>query len=537
MKHRSPHTTIRDLTRDDAAALLSYYQSRPDWIVEWFDPFPATNKHEIDRHLAAACSGNTVSLGLFTSGGRIVGHAFVRRLNSVRPGFGIGLAESAHGLGLGRKLMRAALDEADRRETPRIALSVFKANLRARRLYRSFGFVNMGEHDCREPGDSIIMERLRGGGTGGSMHRALLQLFGGLRPDRAVWTADITYWMQGRKHDGSADPAWDTADGYLQLHRELGVMPYYDYGNFWTGKTVYDATVTLHREERDGRIVRLLKTPRGTLSEESVFLPDSSCYATARHFVENEADLDTMLYALQHRELAPDNLEDYSERRRLWSEYDGLPCLGLPRSPLPALVYEWAGLENAVMLMLDCADKVGEALNLMEQQEAPVLDAVCRRCPPLVHFPDNLSSDNLTGYYDEHMRERHLARLDRLHAVGIRAAIHLDGTVRGLLPKLADAGFDAVEALTPKPAGDLSVEEIDELVAGRDTILWGGVPGAMFAGSYRSPAMEEHVRHVLQTWGHRRFVLGVADQVPPDGDIELCRGIADIVEERSERRG
>ena len=29
----------------------------------------------------------------------------------------------------------------------------------------------------------------------------------------------------------------------------------------------------------------------------------------------------------------------------------------------------------------------------MEDQEGPILDAVCELAPPLVHFPDNLSSD------------------------------------------------------------------------------------------------------------------------------------------------
>ena len=51
------------------------------------------------------------------------------------------------------------------------------------------------------------------------------------------------------------------------------------------------------------------------------------------------------------------------------------------------------------------------------------------------------------------------ARLERLHAAGVRAAVHLDGTLKGLLPKLAATGIDAIEAITPQPVGDLSLEE------------------------------------------------------------------------------
>ena len=68
------------------------------------------------------------------------------------------------------------------------------------------------------------------------------------------------------------------------------------------------------------------------------------------------------------------------------------------RSPLASFVYEWAGLQNASYLLMDCEEKVRRVLELMEEQERPVMDAVCEVRPPLVHFRDNLSSDNLTGF-------------------------------------------------------------------------------------------------------------------------------------------
>jgi len=124
----------------------------------------------------------------------------------------------------------------------------------------------------------------------------------------------------------------------------------------------------------------------------------------------------------------------------------------------------------------------------------------------------------------------HKKRLERLHSAGTACAVHLDGVVRGLLPKLAAAGFDAVEALTPQPVGDLDVGEM-RTVAGNDSvILWGGVPGIMFAPPYTWDDMEKHVVKTLGAWKGSRFILGVADQVPPDGDIGFCPRIAELVE-------
>ncbi len=200
-----------------------------------------------------------------------------------------------------------------------------------------------------------------------------------------------------------------------------------------------------------------------------------------------------------------------------------------PRSPLSSLGYEWAGVQNMAYLLADAEDLAREAMRLMEEQEKPIVEVLCELAPPLVHFPDNLSSDNLTGYYDEFMAPTHRRRLAPLQAAGIKIVPHLNGTVRGLPPKLSPAGFDGVEALTPQPVGDLTPAEI-RAVAGRDDlILWGGVPGALFPKTYTWDVMRRHIENVLAAWDGQPFVLGVADQVPPDGDITFCTKIAELL--------
>jgi len=67
-------------------------------------------------------------------------------------------------------------------------------------------------------------------------------------------------------------------------------------------------------------------------------------------------------------------------------------------------------------------------------------------------------------------------------------------------------------------------------LADSDTlILWGGVPGVMFAPPYTWGEMKTLVQQLLACWGDRPFIMGVADQVPPDGDIEFVRKIARLI--------
>jgi len=356
-----------------------------------------------------------------------------------------------------------------------------------------------------------------------------LKLLRGEKIERAVWTADLTYWMEGQRAAGRWDPAWDAEEGWLEFHRGLGVMPYFHYGKFWAGVPRYDETVSESRETHGDRTLHRIRTPLGEISEEHVYLAASACSACVKHFIATERELDILLYILERRRMEPTNLDDYACRLAAWAEYEGVPILGLPRSPLSALCVEWAGIQNAVLLLADCEEKVGHAFALMEEQETPVLEAVCDLGPPLVHFPDNLDSENLTSLYDRFLAGTHRRRIDRLHAAGIACAVHLDGAVRGLLPKLCAAGFDAVEALTPKPAGDLDVTEMRGVAGSDRVVLWGGVPGVLFAPPYQWSDMEAHIECLLAAWQGQRFVVGVADQVPPDGDVSFCRRIADRI--------
>jgi hypothetical protein len=121
--------------------------------------------------------------------------------------------------------------------------------------------------------------------------------------------------------------------------------------------------------------------------------------------------------------------------------------------------------------------------------------------------------DTLGGLYEEHLRPVHEHRVSVLHEVGTRCAVHLEGAVKGLLDKVVEAGFDAVEVLTPLPGGDLPVESMRG-EAGSDTVvLWGGVPDILFALPFTWDAVAAHVRSVLR------------------GDVSFCPKIADLIRE------
>ena len=67
------------------------------------------------------------------------------------------------------------------------------------------------------------------------------------------------------------------------------------------------------------------------------------------------------------------------------------------------------------------------------------------------------------------------------------------------------------------------------LAANNRVILWGGVPGPMFAPPFTWNDVRQHVETLLSAWADTPFILGVGDQVPPDGDLDFVRKIADLI--------
>ena len=137
---------------------------------------------------------------------------------------------------------------------------------------------------------------------------SFLKLFRGEAADRIIWTADIAYWIAGQNDAGTADPAWDTEEGYLQLHRDLGIMPYYCYRKFWVASPQYSGEIEVSQETQGDHILNRIRTPVGDLIEESVHLHSSCSVGCIKHYVESEEDLDVLLYILEHRQLQPAKL-------------------------------------------------------------------------------------------------------------------------------------------------------------------------------------------------------------------------------------
>ena len=354
----------------------------------------------------------------------------------------------------------------------------------------------------------------------------LLATFSGEKPDRIAWMADITYWRSARIKDGTLPEKHAGSEGYLRQHEDLGLCAFYQY-EMGTYSEEYEGVEQETIEE--GNNSRMIwRVGEGSLTQQQKYLPEAYCTGITKYPVESAEDL-KILRAILQRKRITSNMENFFAYAEDWGAR-GYPWPNAPRSPLPALLTEWTGVENLAYLIADVPEEVGKTLAVLEEVNRRAFQFAIQGKPPLVHLPDNLSSENSAGYFDRYMRGYYEKRLAELHEAGIPAAVHLDGTVRSLLPKLSEVGFDSVESLTPKPVGDVDVAELRTLAGRKEFIIWGGIPGAMFAHPFTKKDMREHVSRVLEVCGHEPFILASADQIPPNGEIGWCEMISEMVE-------
>ena len=355
----------------------------------------------------------------------------------------------------------------------------------------------------------------------------ILTLLSGDVPDRVPWFGDLAYWASALEWRGQVPENWQFTEDYYRFHRQLGVGFYLQ--GYWAFEALPRADVTIEeREEGDSRL-RIVHTPLGTLHEIWKFSPESCSTAPIRHMINSPSDLPILRYWYDSLSYAP--APDEAIRRRPWIGDSGVVLCYLPRSPFMELTAILAGITNIVNLWMEVPDEFEETLRVMEASFDRAAKAALSVPADCFMIPENLSSEVVgRRFYERYVAPWERKWIARIHEAGKYSFIHMDGTLRGLLKQVSESGFDVIEAVTPQPAGDAAIQELRSL-SGPDPILWGGLPGIYFTPLVSDAEFDRHVREVLEVMVEdKHMVLGVADQVPPDGLRSRVARVVELVE-------
>ncbi len=277
--------------------------------------------------------------------------------------------------------------------------------------------------------------------------------------------------------------------------------------------------------ENERNLRRTWSTPLGKLTE----LIHYDDWGLSGYHVEYKLkgihDFKILEYLLQDEQWAWD--QQAYERDVAEMGQWGAPQFYFRRSPIQGLFVEHMGFEATIYALHDYPDLIDRYVEAASAADDVLYDVLCS-CPvQILNLGENIDAHmDPPSIWRRHLGPYYQKRCAQLHASGKFVHIHIDGTMKPLLSDLIVGPWDGIEAATPLPQGDVTLEEIQTAVGSR--ILLDGVPAICFLPSYPYDALVECVKRVVNLF-HPRLVLGISDELPPDGEIERVRQVGELV--------
>lgn len=365
------------------------------------------------------------------------------------------------------------------------------------------------------------------------LEERILSVFEGTKPDLMPWFADLTYWYRAMEYRRCLPTKYSGVNGRIRLYRELGCGAHEELCTL-PGRIKHYGIKRLYSSEefRDGTILyeEGYETPLGSLIAVRKFLPCSVSTAYIKYPVSTGKDLKALRYVYRNQDFEPDYGVQYDQMR----DWKGLGFVSSlpPRTPFQSLVVVWAGVMNTIRLMMREPEELEETIQVMSEADDPIYEAIRDSPAPGVYLGENITSEVITpSIFRKYHMPYYRRRVAQLHSAKKKIFVHVDGALRGVLPLFEATGVDCVQSVTPAPVGDVALERLREL-AGSNIILWGGLPGVYFSRQYSERLLYDMVKRIIDNHmeGHK-FILGVADQVPPDGEIYRVRKVTELLEE------
>lgn len=283
----------------------------------------------------------------------------------------------------------------------------------------------------------------------------------------------------------------------------------------------YDEGVQVWESQEGNVKTRVLAMPVGELVERQHLTVDQT-WRVVDFAVKGPDDLRTLGWLFRHthyhfsEEIFAQGSDFIGER--------GVPQFWVPKSPYQALAQQWMKLADLVYAIADMPDLVADVMQAIDDSyDALYEELTACSAVQILNFGENLHDSLFSpAWFERYLLPWYEKRAGQLAKAGIYTHIHMDGYFHSLLPYLKDLPFDGLEALTPQPQGDVTVEEMAEAMG--DKILLDGIPAVLFAPPYSREELMAMAEKIVALF-HPRLVLGISDEVPEGAGEEAIERV------------
>jgi hypothetical protein len=346
---------------------------------------------------------------------------------------------------------------------------------------------------------------------------------------QVIWQPRILAWFTDKYFEHEPLPAPYTHMSEPEIYRSLGCSNrlYDDYNPCF--RQVYPSTVVQRSVDLDAwHVRRIIETPAGTLAEDVRRTPHSWYLIEEKWWIETPEDMRAYTWLLDHGDWAWDQAQ-FELARGKWGRI-GAPTMFMPRVTVQNLYIDTMGVERAIYALYEWGEAVDEYFRALNANHMRLIDVINASPVNIINFGDNLHCETLSPrLFEQHVLPAYLARTARLHQAGKFVHSHWDGKVKALLPYARTCGLDGIEAITPKPQGDVTLEEVKEALGDQITLL-DGIPAVYFDTTFTEDELAACTEKVIALFAPK-LILGASDEISSHGEIERVRLVGKIVDD------
>ena len=346
--------------------------------------------------------------------------------------------------------------------------------------------------------------------------------------DRLAWTTLVD------GHTLNALPAEMQGMSGIDFYRYIGcdIFLLNNWGvqpGFSSPAFVWPTDVTVSSRQDDGKTIRELQTPEGTLT---------TIYRDGHPIKYPVTSIKEVKLYLQIWEgaqfVARDDSQAYDRINEILCE-DGVTTRFWGPSTIPRLLENDMGTENFYYLLCDHPREMGALINIIHERELKAFEILAQGPYDVIILCENTSTFYISPeiyrkYNGPHVRDF----VDIVHAAGKTAIIHMCGHVKNILDQIKDTGLDGIHGLTPPPTGDTPWELALDVLGEYQIIIGVLDPTIFLLGQIEEIASALDALYTPRLRRANFILWAAADGIPVP--VERFQAVADWMNRNGKRK-
>lgn len=248
---------------------------------------------------------------------------------------------------------------------------------------------------------------------------------------------------------------------------------------------------------------------------------------TIEYMIKDLSDYDIAKFIIEDTIYTPNYQQLIDTAKNLGG--DGVVFVRVEPSPFQKLMKELMGYRTLALGLYRHRKEFEKLLSSIGRKQEEIYRIVADSPAELVQIPENINGIVTSPQlFERYCLPFYKKNIRMLHAKDKICLAHMDGKLACLKELIKQTDLDVIEAFTPPPMGDLTIEEA-KITWKEKFIIWINFPGSICLQG--TTALRDYTIQLLKRLAPGdNFILGVTEDIPPPVDVNLT-AITEVINE------